>query len=464
MLILTEESVNIFSKSNYTGLLFNFSGNTALHDCAESGSLEIMELLLQYNATMEKDSYGMTPLLAAAVAGYSQIVKFLICRPEITKQQKIDALELLGATYVDKKRDMLGAINFWREAMEDRYSDENHPLLKPESGSVAAYENAKEVVSFEQLDELISDPDDMRMQALLVRERILGPAHPDTSYYIRYRGALYADMGDFDRCIMLWRYALDMQQIVLEPLSPMTQSSFLSFAELFSFMTTEWRNRPAHPVAFKDIVDVLLMATGELKRGKAHLDKTENIEKDFTNYNRLLVIIMHILCLMCRLKNLTADQLHTFKKNVYDLVCMKPVGAKGFTLLHLACSKDTTNVGRYPVCSFPSLPVIELLMQVGADVAAVDEDKNTPLHIAAANRQCRVEVVNVLLQNGGHLDACNADRKTPLNLIRSISKVDIGSPLEYLTLQCLAARRIVKSAIPYKGLVHKKLEGFIEMH
>ena len=27
----------------------------------------------------------------------------------------------------------------------------------------------------------------MRMQALLVRERILGPAHPDTSYYIRYR-------------------------------------------------------------------------------------------------------------------------------------------------------------------------------------------------------------------------------------------------------------------------------------
>jgi len=36
-----------------------------------------------------------------------------------------------------------------------------------------------------QLEEIISDPDEMRMQALLVRERILGPAHPDTSYYIR---------------------------------------------------------------------------------------------------------------------------------------------------------------------------------------------------------------------------------------------------------------------------------------
>jgi len=81
------------------------------------------------------------------------------------------------------------------------------------------------------------------MKALLVRERILGPAHPDTSYYIRYRGAVYADMGHFERCITLWMYALDMQQQMLEPLSPMTQSSLLSFAELFSFMMSEGRNR-----------------------------------------------------------------------------------------------------------------------------------------------------------------------------------------------------------------------------
>lgn len=33
-------------------------GNTALHDCAESGSLEILQLLLQHGATMDVDSYG----------------------------------------------------------------------------------------------------------------------------------------------------------------------------------------------------------------------------------------------------------------------------------------------------------------------------------------------------------------------------------------------------------------------
>ena len=108
---------------------------------------------------------------------------------------------------------------------------------------IAAYENTLEVSNLNQLEEIISDPDGMRMQALLVRERILGPAHPDTSYYIRYRGAVYADMGHFERCITLWMYALDMQQKMLEPLSPMTQSSLLSFAELFSYMMSEGRNR-----------------------------------------------------------------------------------------------------------------------------------------------------------------------------------------------------------------------------
>ncbi len=33
-------------------------GNTALHDCAESGSLEIMRMLLSSGANMDVDAYG----------------------------------------------------------------------------------------------------------------------------------------------------------------------------------------------------------------------------------------------------------------------------------------------------------------------------------------------------------------------------------------------------------------------
>ena len=57
----------------------------------------------------------------------------------------------------------------------------------------------REINDMESLEDLLADPDEMRMQALVIRERILGPAHPDTSYYIRYRGAIYADAGKFNR-------------------------------------------------------------------------------------------------------------------------------------------------------------------------------------------------------------------------------------------------------------------------
>lgn len=162
-------------------------GNTALHDCAESGSLEILQLLLEHGASMEVDSYGMTPLLAASVTGHMQIVDHLISLPVVRREDKISALELLGATFVDKKRDMLSALSFWKRAMEMRYCQQPVILKRINKVPVPAYDYAQEVTDISALDELVMDPDDMRMQALVIRERILGPTHPDTSYYIRYR-------------------------------------------------------------------------------------------------------------------------------------------------------------------------------------------------------------------------------------------------------------------------------------
>ena len=415
---------------------------------------------------MERDSYGMTPLLAAAVTGHTEIVSFLIQRPQCTRGEKIDALELLGATYVDKKRDMLGALRFWRQAMEERYRHPAAPLEKPaEAKPVEAYEHSVEVRGMDQLEELIKDPDDMRMQALLVRERILGPAHPDTSYYIRYRGAVYADMGNYDRCILLWMYALDMQQTMLEPLSPMTQSSLLSFAELFSFMMTESRHRPAYPVSFPDMMVVYQKAVRELEVGSAQLAKTSPSDHEMTHFNRLLLIIMHLTCLLCRIQpSMSEAQQNAFRRQAYLFVRSDPRGAKAVTPLHLACSKDTSTVGRYPVCTFPSEEVAGLLIEVGANVNAVDLDHNTPLHVAAANKPCRPEVVRVLLKHGAHIDACNIDQRNPMQLIRNLTIYDIVSPLNYMTLQCIAARKIVECGLSYKGHIPAKLEAFVSMH
>ncbi|KAG0434650.1 hypothetical protein HPB47_018969, partial [Ixodes persulcatus] len=140
-------------------------GNTALHDCAESGSLEILRLLLEHGAKAERDAYGLTPLLAAAVTGHASVVEFLAALPDCPRDQRVEAraLELLGATYVDKRRDSPRALSLWRRALAERCTEP--PLPKPRRAPAAAYGDAVEASSLADLEDLLCEPDHMRMQS-----------------------------------------------------------------------------------------------------------------------------------------------------------------------------------------------------------------------------------------------------------------------------------------------------------
>ncbi|KAL2713882.1 protein fem-1 CG6966-like isoform X1, partial [Vespula squamosa] len=448
-------------------------GNTALHDCAESGSLEILKLLVQHGAQMDVDSYGMTPLLAAAVTGNTDIVEYLIGIPELIKrEERIDALELLGATYVDKKRDMVGALNFWKRAMDDRYQSDvviSKPSPLP---LVAAYDFAQEICEPEQLDELLADPDEMRMQALVIRERILGPAHPDTSYYIRYRGAVYADAGKFDRCIQLWNYALDMQQGMLEPLNPMTQSSFFSFAELFSFMIGEEgrqtsRGRRVPPVDRQEILKIFLKAIVEVRLGKQLLDKVPLRDRDVTSLNRILLITLHLACLMTRdMPTEGTYEYEAIHKAIYELVRINAKGKEDRDALQLVHSDDVALVGRYPICKFHSPHLTTALLKVGADVNSRDRNGNTALHWVAMSLPWRPDLAVALLDAGAHIDTVNRDKKTFKSLLRNKQNYYSMSPLKYITLSCLAAKVIRRwcNDEQINEVVPGHLQEFVKMH
>ncbi|XP_010288064.1 PREDICTED: protein fem-1 homolog A, partial [Phaethon lepturus] len=437
-------------------------GNTALHDCAESGSLEILQLLLRSKARMEKDGYGMTPLLAASVTGHTNIVEYLIQGglQQEEEEAAVEALELLGATFVDKKRDLLGAHKYWRRAMELRCEGGQY-LPKPEPRQlVLAYDYSREVSSLEELEALITDPDEMRMQALLIRERILGPSHPDTSYYIRYRGAVYADSGNFERCINLWKYALDMQQGNLEPLSPMTASSFLSFAELFSYVLQDRsKGTLATHLGFSDLMGVLSKGVREVERALVH---GKDPVVDSAQFTKTLAIILHLVFLLEKVE-CTPEEEHQKRQTIYRLLKCSPRAKNGFTPLHMAVDKDTTTVGRYPVGKFPSLHVVNLLLECGADPDSRDYDNNTPLHVAARNN-CPL-IMSALMEAGAHMDATNAFKQTAYELLdEKLLTKSMMQPFNYITLQCLAARALDKHKIPYKGFIPEELEAFIELH
>ncbi|XP_013100477.1 protein fem-1 homolog CG6966 isoform X2 [Stomoxys calcitrans] len=491
-------------------------GNTALHDCAESGSLEILQLLLKHGATMEVDYYGMTPLLAASVTGHVPIVEHLITLPCVTRESRIDALELLGATYVDKKRDMVSALSLWRRAMEERNVVPKIP--KEVHEPIAAYEYVTEVTTIEDLEELVLDPDEMRMQALVIRQRILGPTHPDTSYYIRFRGAHYADAGRFDRCIDLWTYALTMQQKILPPLSPMTQSSLLSFAELFSFMMMEAgrllpRGRVVPSIEACDMLMIFNKAVIEVERGQSwsmeqqksstttsaaeqhqqeqhqhqhhhHHQQQQQVvsssssassssssihdcNNDPNALSRALVSALHIGCLLAWLiddESCCPKMRRDILVALYKLNRLNVAVRSGRTALHYACYREGTLVGRYPACQFPSPYLAKALLEVGADPNATDDLGNTPLHLAALVYPKWPNIAKVLLDNGAHIDARNKAGETFESLIKPKKIHETVNTLKYTSLACLAAKCIRKHNLSYEGMVPTTLYSFIDMH
>ena len=57
---------------------------------------------------------------------------------------------------------------------------------------------------------------------------------------------------------------------------------------------------------------------------------------------------------------------------------------------------------------------MQLLIQHGADVTALDDTHSTPLHLASSKGSA--ETVELLIQHGADVNAQNGDQSTPLHL------------------------------------------------
>lgn len=100
------------------------------------------------------------------------------------------------------------------------------------------------------------------MQHLPIRIRSIS-----ISLLLSYRGAIYADADNFRQCLNLWRYALELQRIFLEPLCHVSQAAFVSFAELFQFvLTNNYGGLPAVDLDPMLIIDCLELAVDNIER------------------------------------------------------------------------------------------------------------------------------------------------------------------------------------------------------
>ena len=143
--------------------------STAFHYAVEGRHLRIVSALMALGASQLPNNRGLTPLLYACDECFIEIVEHIINRPECTKEQRIDALELLGATIANSfSRDIKKAFSYMKRGMEERYEDPARPLLKKKTEPVESYQNRKESQTLEELALLEGDYHAIGMEGLKV--------------------------------------------------------------------------------------------------------------------------------------------------------------------------------------------------------------------------------------------------------------------------------------------------------
>ncbi|KAH9279482.1 Protein fem-1 -like protein C [Echinococcus granulosus] len=174
--------------------------------------------------------------------------------------------------------------------------------------SLTAFGLVREFANFAELKHVTQDAYALPLQPLLIRLRILGPDHPDTIYFLRYRGATYADTGAIPQCLAFWRYAIELQRVFLEPLSYVSQSSFLAFAELYNIvLSNRYSGLRAVRLQPSLIVDSIELAIDNIERGMEYSYPHwhgrmpwayTSADKEAMNLHRHVRLCLHFIALL----------------------------------------------------------------------------------------------------------------------------------------------------------------------
>ncbi|XP_068896437.1 protein fem-1 homolog B isoform X1 [Tenebrio molitor] len=445
-------------------------GATALHFAAECGHLPVVKELLKYDAIFSTNDSGMTPIKAAAERTRAEVVEYLVERPEITKEEQIEALELLGASYANDKEnyDIVMAHKYLHRSMKLRYSEPGKPIKKKLISPIPAYEHWVESQTVFELESIENNHNSIHMEALTIRERILGAQNPEVPHPVIYRGAVFADNARFERCLELWLHALRLRQ--KNHISVV--KDLLRFAQVFSQML-----HVNVKVTYDHVVQVLSAAITELERNQYKLTKPgpkddpetvmEELESNLTTTLYLLTILTKLV------KDCTDEERFNVNRMVFTLNQMQVTLRDGQTLLHLACNSETPvdDFHTNDICKFPCAETTRLLINCGADVNAMDYERNTPLHVIVNYHKPISDfltlhsIITDLTEAGAHLDCVNKRGETPLDssATGSVAEIILKTQMK-LSLKCMAANAVKHHKLTYQGQVPQALESFIELH
>jgi len=399
-------------------------GHTALRDAIYRDHFEIAKELLGLGASQLPNIHRLTPLLLASNYCKIDMVEYFIERPECTKEQRIEGLELLGATIANDHdvNDVQKAFSYMKRGMEERFEEKSQPLIKKQMEPLEVYENRKESQTLEELARLQGDDHAIHMEGLIIRERILGTDNTELCHPIIYRGAVFADSKNYELCFGLWEHAMEIDQRSNEPV----RKDLERMASLFGKMLHKnalLRSECVEGVFEKLIIEykrqneqLLSIKTQEEEEGKANFLKEEQ--------EKLIYCALYLLMIYSKVQiSENKESTGTFDL-MQRFLFLNPRTRDGNTLLHLAAWYKTEikeeNVRL--VGKFPCVDTMKLIMHAGCNVNAINSKGNSPLHLAVTFKpeskdlQLLRDVLETLLDGGIHEDLVNGEGKTAMDI------------------------------------------------
>ena len=437
------------------------NGDTALHHAARNmnNSLEIVCALTAAGASQMCNNQGLTPLLVASSTGNNAAVEELLKNQEVTKEQRIDALELLGATMVSRwdfsdPYDILRqAFSYLMRGMEERFADALHPLLKQPMKPIDAYQNRQESQSLEELVEIGTSKNALTMESLIIIERVLGENNSELLNHIR-RAAQYFENSDRSTCIGLYKHAFKTAQIC-------NQSAVEDIYSLTAHLNICYENKLLSDQQNQAYVIELLEAIIYEYERISNLSKRKKKGKFFqADLDTLLMCSVEAVSLISSSHHFEVDKASTVLVLTRRLCALNPRDLQGCSLLHEAIKR----------CQQNSPLLVKNLLHGGLNVNATDHQGNTPLHVAVLLNPCYymihlvTNLCEILLNGGAHQDFVNHDGKTAMDLAKAGEVRSFLQEKRKLELKCISARAVKRFELPYLGVVPKILEKFISMH
>ena len=355
----------------------NILGLTALH-YATTISLRITELLIKAGAKLTKtDIYGNTPLIVAIHDENIAVINYLISI--INENEKFDAYKLIGAERA-LDFDFVGALKCWRHALT-----KNPTRIKPLSPLASQFCKINiEFSTTKELESMAFDKNKLYLQALLIRDRILGSKNIVNIKVFRKAGDYFWQNEKFDYSLKLWMTCLDiMDNWIKNPFDNKRANVFLSIS--FALLKLLEKDEESFIHFVNCAIYAFNTCAKVLHKGAWYRNNEKVKKKSFNpfNYHTVLLAFEHFLYLFAKLETKSYFKFSSEFREKARYAIEETNNLKNeFSPLHFACCQGITTLN---CAKFPNVDVVRVLIDVGANVDATDSWGNTPFDIVKYN-------------------------------------------------------------------------------